>query len=123
MAAVHVVDADCEAGLGRVGEPPGPCHLIASLKLRVITLDREARFDDPTRPIRDQGGERTVVTIGEGAWVGAGAIVMADIGKGTVVAAGSVVVKPLPEFVIAAGVPAKVVRSRFDPPAEGAADA
>ncbi|HEX4609358.1 MAG TPA: acyltransferase [Urbifossiella sp.] len=81
------------------------------------------RFDDPTRPIRDQGGERTVVTIGEGAWVGAGAIVLADVGKGTVVAAGSVVVKPLPEFVIAAGVPAKVVRSRSGPPAEGAADA
>jgi acetyltransferase-like isoleucine patch superfamily enzyme len=38
---------------------------------------------------------------------------MADVGKGTVVAAGSVVTKPLPEFVIAAGVPAKVLRPRF----------
>ena len=71
------------------------------------------RFDDPDVPIRDQGGEVTTVTIGEGAWVGAGSIVMADVGKGTVVAAGSVVTKPLPEFVIAAGVPAKVLRPRF----------
>jgi len=71
------------------------------------------RFDDPDVPIRDQGGEPTTVTIGEGAWVGAGAIVMADVGRGTVVAAGSVVTKPLPEFVIAAGVPAKVLRPRF----------
>ena len=63
--------------------------------------------------IRDQGGEVQCVTIGEGAWIGAGAIVLADVGKGTVVAAGSVVTKPLPEFVVAAGVPAKVIRQRF----------
>jgi virginiamycin A acetyltransferase len=71
-------------------------------------------FDDPTRPIRDQGGERRVVTIGAGAWIGTGAIVLADVGKGTVVAAGAVVTKPLPEYVIAAGVPATVIRSRFE---------
>ncbi len=71
------------------------------------------RFDDPDVPIRDQGGELQLVTIGEGAWVGAGAIVLADVGKGTIVAAGSVVAKSLPEFVVAAGVPAKVLRPRF----------
>lgn len=74
-------------------------------------------FDDPSVPIKDQGGERRVVTIGEGAWVGAGAIVLADVGKGTVVAAGAVVTKPLPDFVIAGGVPAKVIRPRFETPA------
>jgi acetyltransferase-like isoleucine patch superfamily enzyme len=72
-------------------------------------------FDDPTRPIREQGGERTVVTVGEGAWVGTGAVIMADVGKGTVVAAGAVVTKPLPDNVIAGGVPAKVIRPRFAP--------
>ncbi|HEY1189042.1 MAG TPA: acyltransferase [Gemmata sp.] len=77
-------------------------------------------FGDPTRPIREQGGERKMVTVGAGAWIGSGAIVLADVGKGTVVAAGSVVTKPLPENVIAGGVPAKVIRSRFEPaPAEG----
>jgi virginiamycin A acetyltransferase len=71
-------------------------------------------FDDPTKPIREQGGERRMVTVGAGAWVGTGAIVLADVGKGTVVAAGSVVTKPLPDNVIAAGVPAKVIRPRFE---------
>src|SRR6185312_6872866 len=42
------------------------------------------------------------------------AIVQADVGKGTIVAAGAVVTKPLPDNVIAAGVPAKVIRSRFE---------
>lgn len=72
-------------------------------------------FDDPTRPIREQGGERKLVTVGAGAWIGSGAIVLADVGRGTVVAAGSVVTKPLPDNVIAGGVPAKVIRNRFEP--------
>jgi acetyltransferase-like isoleucine patch superfamily enzyme len=80
-------------------------------------------FDDPSKPIREQGGERKMVTIGAGAWIGTGAIVLADVGKGTVVAAGSVVTKPLPDNVIAAGVPAKVIRGRFDKTETGAPDA
>jgi virginiamycin A acetyltransferase len=75
-------------------------------------------FDDPTKPIREQGGERKKVTIGAGAWIGTGAIVLADVGRGTIVAAGAVVTKPLPDNVIAAGVPAKVIRTRFEAGAE-----
>ncbi len=79
--------------------------------------------DDPTIPIREQGGERQVVRIGRGAWVGSAAVVLADVGEGTVVGAGSVVTKPLPPNVIAAGVPAKVIRARFhDPAAERPSD-
>ena len=65
-----------------------------------------------TRPIKDQGGGRTLVTIGAGAWVGSNAVVLADVGDGAVVGAGSVVTKPIPAYAIAAGVPARVVRSR-----------
>ena len=68
--------------------------------------------DDPDKPIREQKHERIVVTIGPGAWVGSAAVVMADVGEGTVVGAGAVVTKPLPPHVVAAGVPAKVVRER-----------
>ena len=75
-------------------------------------------FDDASKPIREQGGERKVVTIGAGAWVGSGAIVLADVGKGTIVAAGAVVTKPLPDNVIAGGVPAKVIRPRFETASE-----
>ena len=40
------------------------------------------------------------------------AVVMADVGRGSVVGAGSVVTAPLPDYVVAAGIPAKVLRSR-----------
>ena len=74
-------------------------------------------FDDPTVPIREQGGERKLITIGAGAWIGSAAIILADVGRGTIVGAGSVVTKPLPDNVIAAGVPAKVILARFPEPA------
>jgi acetyltransferase-like isoleucine patch superfamily enzyme len=71
-------------------------------------------FDDLERPIRDQEGEPRRIRIGAGAWIGAGALVLADVGAGTVVAGGSVVTHPLPERVIATGVPARVLRARGD---------
>ena len=73
-------------------------------------------FVDPAAPIREQGGERKLVTIGAGAWIGSAAIILADVGRGTIVGAGSVVTKPLPDNVIAAGVPAKILRARFPVP-------
>jgi acetyltransferase-like isoleucine patch superfamily enzyme len=69
-------------------------------------------ISDPDRPIRDQPGSRTVVRIGEGTWIGSAAIVLADVGRHSVVGAGAVVTTPLPDYVIAAGVPARVIRSR-----------
>jgi virginiamycin A acetyltransferase len=67
---------------------------------------------DVGRPIREQPGEFTRVTIGAGSWVGAGGVVMADVGRDSVIGAGAVVTKPIPDAVIAAGVPARVIRSR-----------
>lgn len=72
-------------------------------------------IDDPTRPIREQEGVTTRVRIGAGAWIGSAAVVMADVGRNTVVGAGAVVTKPLPDDVIAAGVPSRIVRQRFQP--------
>jgi virginiamycin A acetyltransferase len=69
-------------------------------------------FGDPVRPIREQPGARTLVRIGEGTWVGSAAVVLADVGRHCVIGAGAVVTTPLPDYVIAAGVPARVIRSR-----------
>jgi virginiamycin A acetyltransferase len=67
---------------------------------------------DPARPIREQQGEVVHVTLGAGCWIGAGAVVMADVGRHSIVGAGAVVTKPVPDSVVAAGVPAKVTRTR-----------
>src|SRR4051794_35321948 len=67
---------------------------------------------DPSRPIREQSGEFVHVTLDAGCWIGAGAVVMADVGRDSIVGAGAVVTRAIPDKVVAAGVPARVVRSR-----------
>jgi acetyltransferase-like isoleucine patch superfamily enzyme len=73
--------------------------------------------EDVSRPIREQEREKQEVTIGRGAWVGSAAVVMADVGHDSIVGAGAVVTRPVPPRVVAAGVPARVIRDRTSRPA------
>ena len=72
--------------------------------------------DPSSTTFRDQPGNLRQVRIGAGSWIGSNAIVMADVGKNTIVGAGAVVTRPLPDRVLAAGVPARIVK-RLDEPA------
>lgn len=63
-------------------------------------------------PIREQSGQWPRVTIGRDTWIGDRAVVMANVGAHCVVGAGSVVTRPIPDYAIAMGVPARVVRYR-----------
>jgi virginiamycin A acetyltransferase len=67
---------------------------------------------DAAVPIRDQKGQPKLVRVGAGAWIGSAAVVMADVGANAVVGAGAVVTSPIPAAVVAAGVPARVIRER-----------
>ena len=72
-------------------------------------------------PIREQPGVWPRITIGRDTWIGDRAVVLADVGQHCVIGAGSVVTKPIPDYAVAVGVPAKVVRFRnvsSQPPAE-----
>lgn len=68
----------------------------------------------PGVPYHQQAWREEDVTIGDDVWVGAGTIIVAGvtIGSGSVIAAGSVVTRNIPSGSVAAGVPAKVIKSR-----------
>ena len=63
-------------------------------------------------PVRMQPGNPQRVSVGEDSWIGEHAVVMADVGRHCVIGAGAVVVKPIPDFAIAVGVPARVIGYR-----------
>ena len=97
----------CHLGLVHVGR-----DALLAAGVHVPSGGRTHGTEDSSVPIRDQRGSPTLVRIGAGAWIGSAAIVMANVGRDTIVGAGAVVTRPLPDRVVAAGVPARVVRSR-----------
>ena len=69
---------------------------------------------DRGRPMREQYGTYAPVAIGSDCWLGAMVVVLKGvrIGNGAVIGAGSVVTKDIPEYTVAVGIPAKVIKER-----------
>ena len=65
---------------------------------------------------------RQQIEIGENAWLGEAAVVMANVGARAMVSAGAVVAAPVPERVMVAGNPARFVK-RLDMPGGPSEDA
>ena len=72
-------------------------------------------FDHPDSYIKLQD-YNAKITIGNDVWIGANAIILpgVTIGDGAVIAAGAIVTKDIPPYAIVGGVPAKVIKYRFD---------
>lgn len=62
--------------------------------------------------------ETEPITIGNDVWVGARSIILdgVTIGDGAIIAAGSVVIRDVEPYSIVGGVPARLIRFRFDKP-------
>ncbi len=75
------------------------------------------QFERAETPVLEQGRSSLGITLDENVWLGTGAKVLdgVRIGRNVVVGANAVVNTDLPDSVVAAGVPARVVRKREDP--------
>lgn len=73
-------------------------------------------FTDNSQPIRLQGVNRKGIKIGQDCWIGAKTTILdgSEIGNGCIVAAGAVVRGKFPDNVIIGGVPAKIIKQRFN---------
>ena len=79
----------------------------------VYVSDVAHEYDDPTRPILEQGTtDARPIEIGDGAWLGENVTVLPGvrIGAGAVVSANSVVARDVPDYTLVAGAPARVLR-------------
>lgn len=65
-------------------------------------------------PIWEQGQTGGRIVVGDDVWIGANAVIVAGvtIGSHVVIAAGAVVTRDIPDYAIAAGVPARVIADR-----------
>ena len=101
----------------------GSCVLSAASRIRlgrsvllarnVYIADHMHEYDDIGVPVLDQGITRVApVEIGDGAWLGQNVVIAPGVrvGRGAVVGANSVVRDDVPDFSVAVGAPARVVR-------------
>lgn len=57
------------------------------------------------------------IVVNDDVWIGYGATIMSgvQIGQGAVIASGAIVTKNVPPYAIVGGVPAKIIKYRFEP--------
>jgi len=78
----------------------------------VYITDQSHGYFDISKPISQQSQPERAVSIGEGSWLGHGVVVLpgAKIGKHVAVGANSVVTGELPDYCVAVGSPARVIK-------------
>jgi len=83
---------------------------------RVHISDNSHAFADPNIPIMDQPVvSKGPVSIGDGTWLGENVSVLScRIGRNCVIGANAVVTRDIPDFCVAVGMPARIIK-RFDP--------
>lgn len=83
----------------------------------VYIADHSHRYGEIGKPVVEQGDlPARPVEIGEGAWIGFGVLICPGvrIGRGAVIGANSVVRDDVPDYCVAVGAPARVVK-QFGP--------
>jgi acetyltransferase-like isoleucine patch superfamily enzyme len=103
------------------------CELFSASQVRVgrdtlvaaycYVIGGDHDFSDPSKSVLAQPRRSTGVSIGDGAWLGAGAKILDGVivGDHAVIGAGAVVRESVPTRAIAVGIPAKVVGERPAP--------
>jgi acetyltransferase-like isoleucine patch superfamily enzyme len=89
----------------------------SSLSAHVAIVGADHQFNTPGVPIVFSGRPPScITTIGHDVLIGHGAILLRGItiGNGAIVGAGAVVTKDVPPYAVVAGVPATILRYRFD---------
>lgn len=78
----------------------------------VYVSDANHGYADPVEPVGRQFAAPRPVRVGSGSWLGHGALILggANVGEHVVVGAGAVVTGDLPDYSVAVGNPARVIR-------------
>ncbi|VVB84843.1 2,3,4,5-tetrahydropyridine-2,6-dicarboxylate N-acetyltransferase [uncultured archaeon] len=99
------------AGIGGGGKVIIGDNVMIAAETIILTLKH--KFDNELKSIRGFH-EPTCVTIEDYVWIGIRSIILpgVKIGKYSIIGAGAVVTKKIPSYVVAGGVPAKIIKKR-----------
>lgn len=80
---------------------------------QLLCHQRDLSYYEKGKPVMDCPLKYAPIVIKDGAHIGIGSIIMpgVTIGKGAVIGAGAVVTKDIPDYCLAVGVPAKVIKT------------
>ena len=80
----------------------------------VTILSQTHNIERTDIPMGKQGMREAEVSIGNDVWIGMRSIIMpgVKIGDGAVIGAGAVVTKDVPDYAIVGGVPARIIKYR-----------
>ena len=98
---------DAFPGLVEIG-----ANVWVTARVMILCHQRDINYHEIGSPVINCPIKREKVIIKDGAHIGFGAILMpgVSIGEGAVIGAGAVVTSNIPDYSIAVGVPAKVIR-------------
>lgn len=90
-------------------------HVMVADNVAFRTADHE--YSNLDVPMLQQGERAMPIVVGDDVWIGANATILrgVTIGQGAIVGAHAVVVKDVPPFEIVGGVPARTIGSRLRP--------
>lgn len=101
-----------------IGAHKHPIHTLTSSPIcyqkDCSTLGGNLGIEKPLTYLHEMGLKK--VTIGNDVWIGIKATIMPDItiGDGAVIGSNAVVTKDVPPYAVVVGVPAKIIKYRFD---------
>lgn len=107
-----VIGNNCGIGISNVIIGPVKMGNYVMLAQNIVISGLNHGYEDITVPPRIQKVITKQITIEDDVWVGANCVITAGvtIGKHAVIGAGSVVTKDIPQFSVAVGNPARVIK-------------
>lgn len=107
-----IIGNNCGIGISNVIIGPVTMGNYVMLAQNIVISGLNHGYEDVTLPPRVQKVVTKQITINDNVWIGANCVVTAGvtIGKHAIIGAGSVITKSIPEYSVAVGNPARVIK-------------
>ena len=81
----------------------------------VVMRSSNHNFEKTFIPVKHQGMIEGEIIVGDNVWIGSNAVILPNctIGEGAIIGAGAVVTSDIRSYTIVAGVPAKLINERY----------